>query len=144
MNFIAEEDGLLCFRGKFREAVSHPDLGTIAAGTVSTEYFWRNHWYNIFRFHEPDGAFRNFYCNISMPPSFDGTVLEYTDLDLDILVGKTGSVEVLDVDEFEKNSRIFGYGEEIISKAREELRGLKNMIYNRKFPFNDFSDFDRG
>jgi hypothetical protein len=46
--------------GEFAEDVEHSNLGQIKNGTVSHEYFWLDRWYNVFRFHEPDGTLRNF------------------------------------------------------------------------------------
>ncbi|HEY2866232.1 MAG TPA: DUF402 domain-containing protein, partial [Pyrinomonadaceae bacterium] len=72
--------------GEFDRDVEHPDLGLIAQGTVSYEYYWLDRWYNVFRFNEPDGKFRNYYCNINMPPRFEDGVLDYVDLDIDVVV----------------------------------------------------------
>src|SRR5689334_15069332 len=83
---LSEDDGILIAVGIFTRTVDHPDLGSIAEKTVSFEYFWPNRWYNIFRFHTPDGAFRNFYCNIAMPPSVNGDILDFVDLDIDVVV----------------------------------------------------------
>ena len=66
---IVEQVGsLLVLRGVFDTEVSHTHLGFIQAGTVSYEYYWLDRWYNVFRFHEPNGAFTGFYCNVNMPP----------------------------------------------------------------------------
>src|SRR5207253_684501 len=91
---VKEGPDLLIAVGVFGQTVEHDDLGTIHKGTVSFEYFWSNRWYNIFRFLEPDGQFRNFYCNIAMPPSVHGDVLEFVDLDIDVVVWADGHREV--------------------------------------------------
>src|SRR3954453_23307887 len=64
---VERTDEFMYAIGIFEEHVKHPGLGEISRGTVSHEYYWSNRWYNIFRFHEPDGSFRNFYCNVAMP-----------------------------------------------------------------------------
>ena len=83
---IERNDPLIVVVGEFDRDVEHPGLGSISRGTVSYEYYWLDRWYNIFRFHEPDGALRNYYCNVAMPPTLDNGVLDYVDLDIDIVV----------------------------------------------------------
>ena len=57
---VEDHGSLMIFVGKFDEDVRHPDLGHIKKDTVSYEYYWRDRWYSIFRFHEPSGSLRNF------------------------------------------------------------------------------------
>ena len=126
------------FRGVFDDNISHPDLGEIASGTISYEYYWLSRWFSIFRFHEPDGRFRNFYCNINMPPIFDNRTLEFVDLDIDLLVRSDWSIEILDRDEFRQNAATYGYGRRIIEKAERQVKILRSMISTREFPFDHF------
>lgn len=133
---IERNDTLLIFLGKFNETVSHPDLGVIAKGTFSYEYYWLDRWYNIFRFHEPHGRFRNWYCNVNMPPVFRNSVLDYVDLDIDILVWPDWRTEVLDRDEFESNAIQFDYADEVRNGAESAVRELLAMIKKRVFPFD--------
>jgi uncharacterized protein len=123
------------FLGEFEHEVSHPNLGVIRRGTVSYEYYWKHKWFNIFRFHEPQGDLRNFYCNINQPPVLSGGVLDYVDLDIDVLLWKDFSFEILDLDEFEHNRNLFRYSDEMVFKCRESLDELLSMIKERKFPF---------
>lgn len=134
---IGQKDSLLTFVGEFEQEVKHLHLGVIRRGTVSYEFYWLDRWYNVFRFHEPDGNLRNFYCNVNMPPTFEDGVLNYVDLDIDILVWKDFSFEILDIDEFEENSSKFNYSQEIHNKVNKSLEELKNMIKNKLFPFSD-------
>ena len=132
-----QKDDLLVLLGVFDKEISHPDLGVIKPGTISYEYYWLGRWYNVFRFHEPDGAFRNFYCNINTPPRFENGVLEYVDLDIDILVSANDEIGILDLEEFRENSKRFGYPAEIISKANQTLNELQEMIKLKHFPFDE-------
>lgn len=110
-------------------------LGTIPVGTISTEYYWLDRWYNVFRFAELDRKLKKFYCNINMPPKFDGQVLSYVDLDIDVLVEPDWSFSVLDVDDFEKNIKRYNYPVEIQHQAREAVTDLIALIETRAFPF---------
>ncbi|MEO7674386.1 MAG: DUF402 domain-containing protein [Pyrinomonadaceae bacterium] len=133
---LREQSGpLYVFFGEFDREISHEHLGLVRRGTISYEYYWLDRWYNVFRFHEPDGTFRNYYCNISMPPTFANAVLDYVDLDIDVLVAKDGSYSVLDSAEFAENALKYGFSEELRSKVAETLDEVINLIEQRQFPF---------
>lgn len=134
-DLIERERYFLTFLGTFESAVDHPELGLIEKGTKSYEYYWRDRWYNVFRFHDPDGSFRNFYCNINMPPVLTENVLQYVDLDIDILVWSDGRPIELDRDEYEENAARFDYPEEVRSNALSAVDELKRLLESREFPF---------
>lgn len=127
---------LLILDAAFEEEVNHTQLGLIRRGTVSIEYYWLDRWYNVFRFLEPDGSVRNFYCNVNMPPALEGGTLTYVDLDIDIVVAPDLSYEVLDLDEFEQNAARYDYPEEVRSKALRALDELQALIQGRAYPFD--------
>ena len=134
--FVERSGDLLTFYGEFQLDVEHPDLGFIRRGTGSYEYYWLHRWYNIFRFHEPDNRLRNFYCNINIPPTFGHGILDYVDLDIDVLVNADLSYKVLDVDDFERNSLLFGYTKEIEKQVDKSLHEVIGLIEGRAFPFD--------
>ncbi|MBL8182878.1 MAG: DUF402 domain-containing protein [Blastocatellia bacterium] len=115
-----DDEEIIC-RGVFEKTVEHRDLGLIHAGTISYERFWLSRWYNVFRFEEPDGTLRNHYFNISMPPTFDGSTVEFVDLDIDIVVWPDGRVFTLDLDEFEQNRQLLCYSSEIVGMVDKTL-----------------------
>jgi protein associated with RNAse G/E len=135
-SLLETEDSLLIFVGKFEEEIKHPHLGVIGRGTISYEFYWTDRWYNVFRFHEPDGGLRNFYCNINFPPKFEDSILDYIDLDIDLLVWKDFSYQVLDFDEFEQNAARFSYPQEIYENALRGLDELVSLVKNKSYPFN--------
>ncbi|MFN2453878.1 MAG: DUF402 domain-containing protein [Pyrinomonadaceae bacterium] len=128
---------LLVFDAEFAETIHHKLLGTIERGTQSTEYYWLDRPYNIFRFSAPGGELRNFYCNINQPPSFADQVLTYVDLDIDVLVAPDFSYTVLDEDEFAANAARYKYPASLQQAARRALRELIELIEARGFPFNE-------
>lgn len=134
---LRQEGSLLVLDAMFDKEIKHDLLGTIASGTKSIEYYWLDRWYNIFRFAEPTGELRSYYCNVNVPPAFDGQVLSYVDLDLDILVEPDLSYRVVDFDDFERNADRFGYSEDVQTKARQGLERLVELIEARAFPFTD-------
>ncbi len=134
---MRREDSLIVLEGVFEREVRHALLGHIARGTLSTEYFWLNRWYNVFRFREPTGEMRNFYCNINQPARLSGHTLSFVDLDLDVLVAPDFSYKILDRDEFTINAARFRYPPEILSEAEKALAALVSLIERRAFPFSD-------
>jgi uncharacterized protein len=139
---VKREGPLLVLDAQFQEEVQHDLLGTIARGTQSVEYYWLDRWYNVFRFSEPSGRLRNYYCNINVPPTFDGKVLDYTDLDIDILVQADLSYEILDNDEFELNAAHFGYPPDVVLSARTAVEEVTKLIESRSFPFSTHNEDD--
>jgi protein associated with RNAse G/E len=135
---IARIEGpLLVLDAVFEDEIEHDLLGTISSGTISTEYYWLDRWYNVFRFSDPDGRLKNYYCNVNRPPSFDGHVLSYIDLDIDVLVAPDLTYRVLDVDDFEQNARRYAYQKEVQANAHRALEELTKLIESRAFPFNE-------
>lgn len=135
-SLINETDELWEFVGIFPDEIKHPLLGVIRPNTVSYEFYWKNRWYNVFRFHQPEGALRNFYCNVNLPPILRGNVLTYVDLDIDVLVAPDFDYQILDLDEFEENAAKHQYPAETIEKAQASLRELIRLIEKRLFPFD--------
>lgn len=133
---LRQEGSLIVLDAKFPTEIIHESLGTIAAGTHSLEYYWLDRWYNAFRFSQPNGELRNYYCNINAPPTFDGQTLSYVDLDLDILVAPNFSYQLLDVEDFERNAARYSYPAEVQANARHAVDELISMIQMRAFPFS--------
>ena len=131
---LEQRDSLLVFLGEFEAAVDHSDLGHIEKGTVSYEYYWLDRWYNAFRFHTVEGALRYYYFNINMPPTFAGGVLDYVDLDIDVLVQPDLAYTVLDLEDFSANAQSFGYPAEVRSGAEAALEEVLAAIEQKNVP----------
>ena len=129
---IETRGSLLRLVGEFEDDVRHTDLGHIRKGTVSYEFYWLDRWYNVFRFHEPSGELRNYYCNISMPPTFENHTLDYVDLDIDVLVAPDLSYVVLDRDDFERSAEVFGYSPELRAKVESTIEELIGIVKARQ------------
>jgi uncharacterized protein len=91
----------------------------------------------VFRFSDHSGKFQNFYCNVGLPPTFDGHVLTYVDLDIDVLVKPDFSYQVLDLEDFEENARVYDYPLDVRENAHEALAELIRLIETRAFPFDE-------
>ena len=130
------EDSLIVLEAFFAEEIRHTLIGTIEAGTLSTEFFWTDRWYSVFRFQAPDGKLLKFYCNINTPPTFESGALTFVDLDVDVLVQPDYSFEVLDEDEFERHAELYQYPAAYRLNVKEALDELRLLIEHRQFPFN--------
>lgn len=134
---IRQEGPLLVLDASFPEEIKHDLLGTIVSGTRSIEYYWLDRWYNVFRFSQPDGELRSYYCNVNSPPEFDGQTLSYVDLDIDLLVEPDLTYRVVDLKDFEDNARRYNYSAEVQTNASRALIELIDLIESRTFPFID-------
>lgn len=130
------EDALLVLEGKFETEIRHDLLGRIAPGTLSIEYYWLDRWYSVLCFFEPGGQLRNYYCNVNVPPNFDGRVLSFVDLDVDVLVAPDFTYSILDEDEFAANTVLYDYPPEVVSRAHQAIEELERLILARQFPFS--------
>lgn len=123
----------------------------VPAGTVNRSYrgdyeirvaftalFWpgRDVWWNVFHNHAPAGR-RGFvsYANVSSPAEFDGAVVRWVDLDLDVVV-MPDRVELDDEEEFEAHRLRFAYPEDIQRQAREAATELLALAARRAPPFD--------
>ena len=140
-DLIKKRDSLLIFKGVFDREIIHSHLGVIRPGTISIEYYWLDRWHNVFKFHEPGGAFRNFYCNINKPPTFENGILNYVDLDIDVIVWKDFSIDILDMDEFEINSKKFNYSSKLKRNADLGLATILQDIKAGNFPFDTIDGY---
>lgn len=135
-NLTDVQGSMIVLTGAFEKEVRHPLLGTIVRGTESVEYYWTDRWYSVFRFTEPSGELRNYYCNVNKPTTFDGSVLTFVDLDIDILVTPEFAYTVLDEDEFAENANRYGYPDEVRQRVQVAVSELIGLLEAKQFPFS--------
>ena len=100
-------------------------------GDRFVEYYYTDHWYNIFVVHDgADGKIKGWYCNIGKPAVIADGVVSYVDLALDLWVSTDGKQTVLDEDEFEK----LELNEELRVGALNGLDELKQLFLNNEPP----------
>lgn len=133
---LDREGTTLILLGEFTEEVQHDELGLVRAGTLSYEYFFPDRWYNVFRFEEPSGTLRNWYCNITMPPEISDHTIEYVDLDIDVLIWPDRSIKILDVEEYEENARKHDLPDASREQVSLALTEVLAAFRDDKFPFN--------
>lgn len=75
----------------------------LCQGDRFVETFYTDRWYNIFAMYDSmDDQIKGWYCNICYPAEYNGGVISYVDLALDLLVYPDGKQLVLDQEEFDQ------------------------------------------
>ena len=106
----------------------------VAAEDSAVEIYFADRWYNVWHFRSSP---RNlWYCNIAMPAAFDGKVLRWVDLDLDVRCHVDGSIQVLDEDEFERHRVEMCYPDEVAERTLAALDEVLHLARRRIFPFD--------
>ncbi len=136
-HLVTQFNHLIILEAVFEEEIRHQLLGTIVPGTLSTEYYWLNKWYNVFRFTESKASACIYYCNINLPAKFADNLMSYVDLDIDILVAPDFRYKILDEDEFETNAARFNYPVSVRNKAFKAVKEVIGLIEKRRFPFSN-------
>lgn len=134
---VVSDDGNLLVAAYRARTPIYTSRGEFRSPYDSLVYFWRDRWYNVFRLSRPDCSLALWYCNITTPPSYDGSQIGYIDLDLDVTVRPNGGIELLDQDEFDEHQRKYGYPAEVIEQAETAARDLMTLARKRGFPFSE-------
>jgi protein associated with RNAse G/E len=113
-----------------REDMPFQDV-VFRTGDRFVEYYYSDHWYNIFAVHDKDNSMiKGWYCNVGMPAVIEDRIVSYVDLALDLWVSANGKQTVLDEDEFAK----LNLNEEMVMGARKGLNELKTLFENKNPP----------
>ena len=106
---VVSYDGLLLQAHSPAGSPIFTSRGEFRSRYDSYAHFWQDRWYNVFRLAEPGAETALWYCNVTTPPEFGDGEIRYIDLDLDVTVRAGGTIELLDVDEFEEHRLEYGY-----------------------------------
>ncbi len=99
----------------------------------SVIHLFRYRWYNVSAHLTSDGDIVFYYCNIATPYTFDGRVVRYVDLEIDVVVNADGDYSIRDLDEF-------GLVQSAMAPWMRlgAVKGLYQVVadlHRRKFPF---------
>jgi uncharacterized protein len=108
----------------------------LGKGDRFVELYFREEWFNIFEIHDRvDDHLKGWYCNVTLPAEFNGNIIRYIDLALDLLVFPDGRQLVLDEKEFEE----LIIEPDTRKTARESLKKLQQLFSNPgKFQIDPF------
>jgi protein associated with RNAse G/E len=70
-----------------------------------------------------------------MPCQFDGSVLRWVDLDIDIVCYADGSIVVKDEREFEEHTTLLAYPDQVVERALAARDELLCLAQASEFPF---------
>ncbi len=84
----------------------------------------------------PDAAWCSTYVDISTVPRWDDGVVTMVDLDLDVVRGWDGQVEVHDEDEFAVHQVTLGYPAEIVALAEQTCAQVLGAVRAGEPPFD--------
>jgi uncharacterized protein len=76
------------------------------------------------------------YVDICTPAVFQGEVVGYIDLDLDVIRFRDGRVAIDDQDEFEVHQVDYGYPADVISRAESTAQSVVDRISQNDPPFD--------
>lgn len=110
------------------------DLGytQFEPGDRFTEYYYDDHWFNIFDIADRDGIHKGWYCNIAEPAHIANNTIKQIDLLLDVWINPQGQSLLLDEDEFATATILSA---EQRQGAQQGLQALIEMLTNREEPF---------
>jgi len=93
------------------------------------EYYSKRKWFNIYEiFDRDDLVLKAYYCNVTHPPTWSDSYLQYDDLALDLLVFPDGRQLALDEDEFLK----LELSDIEIANARQAMIELENIFSSNR------------
>jgi uncharacterized protein len=94
----------------------------------------RNAWWTA-TFNDPPEA-TEIYCDITTPARWpSASEVTMVDLDLDVRRRRTGSVELLDEDEFAEHRVRYGYPADVVAEARRAAAWLTDALTDGREPF---------
>ena len=94
--------------------------------------YWTDRWYNVWQFDRNEGVL--FYANVALPCAFDGRLLRWTDLDIDVVQYADGTTEVRDEAEFRERSARLQYPENVVRSALAALDEVLRLLQGGQFP----------
>lgn len=82
------------------------------------------------------GNVMEWQCDAGLPARITGRVIEFTDLDLDVMVNPDGTHYVRDVEDFETRSAAMGYSEEAKQAAWKGVALALLLVKRKRYPFD--------
>ncbi|MCT4775743.1 MULTISPECIES: DUF402 domain-containing protein [Exiguobacterium] len=129
------DERILLYAGPGRTLQHHTRQACYTYESHSLECFMRHDGFTVQLDLEPDGSIRH-YCNIGIVPRLDGDVIEFIDLDLDLVADRGGEWQLVDEAEFAVNRVRFGYPDDVVTHVWNTIEDVKRRIDLGTFPFD--------
>lgn len=128
----------LCLRALWERPALKLGYVTFETHDVFTEWFFTNHWYNIFEIRAgATGDLKGWYCNVTTPARLTADHVESRDLLLDVWVWPEGRCLVLDEAEFAAHA---GLDAATHAGALRGLHAVRRAVAWRAGPFRALRD----
>lgn len=102
----------------------------------SIEMYFTDRWYNVWHFLTQGMDRYLWYANIATPATFDGSTLQWIDLDIDVGCHLDGTIQSLDIDEFHEHRSIMNYPDDLVAQALSAHNEVLQLAKSGSFPFN--------
>ena len=100
------------------------------------EMYFTDRWFNVWHFLTRGMDRYLWYANIATPATFDGTTLQWIDLDIDVVCHLDGTIESLDLDEFQDHRSNMHYPDDLVEQALSAHHEVLQLATSDAFPFN--------
>jgi len=136
LQLVERFDNHIVLKGaKGRELIHYTRDAVYKFDESTYEYFFEDRWYTAALVFDDDGKVVYVYCNIALPCKISGDIVQFVDLDVDVIV-RYGKIEVIDVDEFEEHKILYGYDNELETRVFIAVDRVKDDIEKGNYPFN--------
>jgi hypothetical protein len=105
------------------------------------EIYPRNEWFNIYYIFTNAGELDYYYINVALPPTLEGGVLSFVDIDLDLSVSTDFSHVIHDEDEFLDHCDLWLYPRDLCERARATLDDLLDKVRLRDPLFDEWQRY---
>lgn len=129
------DERILLYAGPGRTLQHYTRQACYTYHSHSLECFMRQDGFTVQLDLETDGSIRH-YCNIGLVPRQNGAVIEFIDLDLDLVAEREGDWRLVDEDEFVANQVRFGYPDDVVTHVWNTIEDVNRRIDLGKFPFD--------
>ncbi len=134
--FVEHADSYIVISARWTMGVKELGYTRFEPGDIFTEYYYQDHWFNIFEIANAAGMRKGWYCNITEPAQIYADRIEQIDLFLDVWVKPAGETLILDEDEFEAATTM---SEVQKIGAQKGLRDLLQWVQERQRPFESIT-----
>lgn len=131
-SLLSETDTQRVLEARFDRGPVRVSFLEFEPGDRMVEYFYSDHWYNIFEVYDRQDKLKGWYCNLARPAKFTAEAIEQEDLALDLIVSPAGETVLLDEEEFEA----LNLSEVDRQQAERGLAELKRRVTQRQAPFD--------
>lgn len=111
--------------------------GEVICSSHALRIFYTDRPWNLFVRWYGDWRFESYYVNIARPATWDGRVVSWVDMDLDIIFRPGADEPVLDdEDEFERHRVKWGYTPKVVEQSWRAVKDVWSMMKSGECPFD--------